>query len=67
MQLAGNALYTNLLVDTLFERLPLRQFDPVEKSEEVQDVVEEVIPEPEVREEIPAQMPVLLFGASPTR
>ena len=47
------ALYTNLLVETLFERLPLRQFDPVEKSEEVQDVVEDVIPEPEVLEEMP--------------
>ena len=48
----GMALYSTLLTDTLFERLPLRQFDPVEVVEEV---VEEVIPEPEVQEEVPVR------------
>ena len=48
----GMALYSTLLTDTLFERLPLRQFDPFEVVEEV---VEEVIPEPEVQEEVPVR------------
>ena len=43
----GMATYNNLLADTLFERLPLRQFDPV--------VIEEaVVEEEEVIEEDPA-------------
>ncbi len=43
----GMATYNNLLTDTLFERLPLRQFDPV--------VIEEtVVEEEEVIEEDPA-------------
>ena len=48
----GMALYSNLLTYTLFERLPLRQFDPVEVVEEV---VEEVTPEPEMQEEVPVR------------
>ena len=40
----GMATYNNLLADTLFERLPLRQFDPVVIDETVveqQEVIEE--------------------------
>ncbi len=47
----GMATYNNLLADTLFERLPLRQFDPVVIEETVveqQEVIEED-PAPPVR------------------
>lgn len=47
----GMATYNNLLADTLFERLPLRQFDPVVIEEtfvEQQEVIEED-PAPPVR------------------
>ena len=45
----GLATYSNLLSDTVFERLPLRQFAPVEVDEAVveQEQVIEVVPEQE--------------------
>ena len=46
----GMAAFSNRLADTLFERLPLRQFDPFKVVEE-----EEVIPDPEEQEEVPVR------------
>ena len=47
----GMQTYNNLLADTLFERLPLRQFSPVA-------VEAAVVDEEQVIEEVPAQEPV---------
>ena len=43
--------YNNLLVDTVFERLPLRQFSPVEITAEVEDEAVIVDPDPEMPQE----------------
>ncbi|WP_170952926.1 autotransporter outer membrane beta-barrel domain-containing protein [Synechococcus sp. UW179B] len=52
---AGRGLfnYNNLLVDTVFDRQPMRQFTPVEVSEVVEEEELEVIPvEPAVQEPV---------------
>ena len=52
---AGRGLfnYNNLLVDTVFDRQPMRQFTPVEVSEVVEEEEVEVIPvEPAVQEPV---------------